>query len=55
MIDYLQYLDLDQPISFEERQLWVISRLKKLVEVSKNDKLQLILNNVVEQKKNWTN
>lgn len=50
MIDYLQYLDLDQPISFEERQLWVISRLKKLVEVSKNDKLQLILNNVVEQK-----
>ena len=50
LVDYLQYLELNQPANFEERQDWAIKFLKEIRAKEDNPKIKLILNTFIEQK-----
>ncbi|KRL06287.1 NAD(P)H-dependent oxidoreductase [Liquorilactobacillus hordei DSM 19519] len=49
LIAYLQYLQLNQPINFKERQAWAIKFLKELTVNENNSMIRLVLDNFVEQ------
>ena len=54
VVDYLQYLELNQPANFEEKQAWVIRSLEEIAVGENNSEIQLILANFVEHKEMLT-